>query len=110
MSTFVNDTSLGSLDYRKSWPRPATPCELVPLWAGEFVSHADWVNFANKRLIGTTGTYGNEAKAICVDARGRRCLNGGDMARARDEDAFPVRYFFECVEPAAAGVSESAAP
>ncbi len=102
---FVNDTALGSLDYRKSWPRSATPCALVPLWAGEFASHADWVNFATKRLTGTTGTYGTHAAAICVDALGRRCLGGGDMARARDEDAFPVRYFFECV-PAPATPSQ----
>lgn len=106
---FFNDTALGSLDYRKSWPRSATPCELVPLWAGEFATHADWVNFATKRLTGTTGTYGVEAKAICVDARGRRCLGGGDMARARDEDAFPVRYFFECVDPASVARNGEAA-
>lgn len=94
---FFNDTSLGSLNYHKSWPRSASPCEMVPLWAGEFTSHADWVNFATKRLVGTTGTHGVDAKAICVDALGRRCLGGADMARARDEDAFPVRYFFECL-------------
>ena len=95
--TFINDTALGSLNYHKSWPRAASPCEMVPLWAGEFASHADWVNFATKRLVGTTGTHGVDAKAICVDALGRRCLGGADMARARDEDAFPVRYFFECL-------------
>lgn len=106
---FFNDTSLGSLDYRKSWPRSATSCDLVPLWAGEFATHGDWVNFATKRLTGTTGMYGVEAKAICVDARGRRCLGGGDMARARDEDAFPVRYFFECVPAASQPVPQAEA-
>lgn len=97
---FTNDTSLGSLSYSNSWPRPATPCDLVPLWAGEFRSFDDWVNFASKRLTGTYGKYG-EVKAICVDAHGRRCAIGGDFMRARDEDAFPVRYFFECIDPAA---------
>jgi hypothetical protein len=97
---FVNDTDLGSLDYAKSWPRPATRCDLVPLWAGEFQTFDDWVNFATKRLTGTRGMYG-EVKSICVDARGRRCSIGGEFMRARDEDAFPVRYFFECVAPAA---------
>lgn len=29
----------------------------------------------------------------CYDARGRRCRNGGDFMRARDEGAFPVRIF-----------------
>ncbi len=85
-----------SLKYPTSWPRPATPCDLVPLWAGEFKSHADWVNFASKRLVGCRGSVGEEVKAICVDALGRRCNCGADMARARDEDAFPVRYFWEC--------------
>ncbi len=74
----------------------------MPLWAGEFNSYEDWVNFARQRLTGTTGTHGVEAKAICVDARGRRCLSGGDMMRARNEGAFPVRYFFECIDPAVA--------
>lgn len=79
-----------------SWPRAATPCNLVPLWAGEFVSHSDWVNFATKRLTGVRGSVGEEVRAICVDALGRRCNCGGDFMRARDEDAFPVRYFWEC--------------
>ena len=82
-----------------SWPRPATPCDLVPIWAGEFRDHADWVNFATHRLTGVRGTNGEPVSAICVDARGRRCNNGKDMMRARDDGAFPVRYFWEC-EPA----------
>lgn len=81
----------------KSWPRAATPCDLVPNWEGEFCSHADWVNFASKRLTVADDSNGNPLPAICVDALGRRCANGRDMARARDEDAFPVRYFFECM-------------
>lgn len=108
MTTFFNDTSIGSLDYRTSWPRTATPCDLVPLWAGEFASFDDWVNFATQRLTGTRGMYG-EAKAICVDARGRRCSSGGEFMRAREENAFPVRYFFECVEPAVAAAAQDAA-
>ncbi|MFS0736973.1 hypothetical protein ABC347_07975 [Sphingomonas sp. 1P06PA] len=86
----------GSLDYRVSWPRPATPCDLVPLWKGEFASHADWVNFATKRLTGTHNGR-SEVKAICVDAFGRRCHDGGDFMRADQDGAFPVRYFWECV-------------
>jgi hypothetical protein len=85
---------------RKSWPRAATPCDLVPRWEGEFVSHSDWINFASKRLTAASDSNGHELKAICVDAFGRRCANGRDMARARDEDAFPVRYFWDCWPPA----------
>ena len=81
----------------KSWPRPATPCDLVPNWEGEFRDHQEWVNFAIWRLTVATDSNGHQLSAICVDTLGRRCANGRDMNRARDEGAFPVRYFFECV-------------
>lgn len=86
----------GSLNYRVSWPRPATPCDLVPLWKGEFRDFDDWVSFATTRLTGTTDERGVEVSAICVDALGRRCSVGAHFMRARDEGAFPVRYFWEC--------------
>jgi hypothetical protein len=95
------DPSRGSLNYRVSWPRAATRCDLEPLWAGEFRDFDDWVSFATARLTGTTNQYGVEAPSICVDALGRRCIMGGDFMRARDEGTFPVRYFWECV-PASA--------
>jgi hypothetical protein len=78
------------------WARRASPCDLVPIWAGEFASFADWVNAASRRLTGCYGSMGQEVPAICVDALGRRCSIGADFMRARDEDAFPVRYFWEC--------------
>lgn len=65
--------------------------ELVPKWAGQFDSHAQWVNKAQSWLKSPS-----HRPVICVDAIGRRCSLGADMARARDEDAFPVRYFWEC--------------
>lgn len=83
----------------KSWPRPATPSTLMPRWEGEFRDHADWVNFASKRLTVAYDSNGAQLKAICVDTLGRRCANGRDMQRAEDEGAFPVRYFWDC-EPA----------
>lgn len=87
----------------KSWPRAATPCDLVPKWEGEFVSYSDWVNFASKRLTVARSLVTNaQVAAICVDAFGRRCTCGGDMKRAADEGAFPVRYFFECAAAAPA--------
>lgn len=52
---------------------------------GEFGTFEQWVSKA-KSWIGGTG-------AICVDAKGRRCLSGRDFARARDEGAFPVRFY-----------------
>lgn len=99
------DPSRGSLNYRISWPLDATPCNLIPLWAGEFRDFNDWVSFATTRLTGTTNQRGVEAKAICVDARGRRCIMGADFMRARDENTFPVRYFWECVPASEAGQS-----
>jgi hypothetical protein len=82
----------------KSWPRPATPINLVPKWEGEFSDFHDWVSFASKWLTVATDSNGMPLSAICVDTLGRRCANGGDFMRARDEDTFPVRYFFECIE------------
>jgi hypothetical protein len=36
------------------------------------------------------GWRGHHFTAMCFDQKGRRCRNGADMARARDDDAFPV--------------------
>jgi hypothetical protein len=80
----------------KSWPRPATPCDLVPRWEGEFHSFGDWVNFASKRLTVASDSNGSALRAICVDTLGRRCANGRDFQRAADEGTFPVRYFWDC--------------
>lgn len=91
------DPSRGVLQYIRRWPRDPSPCSLVPLWAGEFRDFNDWVNFATKRLSETAGDKYGEMKPICVDALGRRCTVGAHFMRARDEDAFPVRYFWECV-------------
>lgn len=87
------------------WPRAATPCDLVPRWAGEFSSFNDWVSKATTRLSGAKGSMGHVVPAICVDAKGRRCSIGADFHRAREEDAFPVRYFWE-MQPACEWVEE----
>ncbi len=76
-----------------------TPAPLVPKWAGQFDTHDAWVACATARLTGAVGSVGQDVPPICVDAKGRRCNVGRDFARARDEGAFPVRYFWEC-EPA----------
>lgn len=85
----------GYITPRVSWPRPATPCELVPTWAGEFIDFDDWVSKASNRLTGTFNEWGGEVPAICVDSLGRRCFQGGDFMRARDEGTFPVRFFWD---------------
>lgn len=53
---------------------------------GEFPTFQHWVNKATSWIGGTN--------SLCVDAKDRVCRSGGDMMRARDEDAFPVRYYF----------------
>lgn len=53
---------------------------------GEFVSFETWVNKASS-WIGWTG-------AKCFDAKDRPCRIGRDFMLARDEDAFPVRWYF----------------
>jgi hypothetical protein len=89
----------------KSWPRPTTDCDLVPKWEGEFKDHDDWINFATTRLGVAADSNGHELKAICVDTLGRRCANGRDFARARDEGTFPVRYFWDCQPSSRARIS-----
>lgn len=53
---------------------------------GAFHCFETWVNKA-------TSWIGGE-NALCVDAKNRICRNGGDMQRAHDEGAFPVRFYF----------------
>lgn len=53
---------------------------------GEFSSFAQWVNKASS-WIGWTG-------AKCFDALDRPCRIGKDFMKARDENAFPVRWYF----------------
>lgn len=53
---------------------------------GQFHSFENWVCKA-------TSWIGGE-NALCVDAKDRICRNGGDMQRARDERAFPVRFYY----------------
>lgn len=53
---------------------------------GEFHTFITWVNKACSWIGGTN--------PLCLDAKDRVCLSGADMQRARDEDAFPVRFWY----------------
>ncbi len=65
---------------------PTTPMQgFEPDWFGQFTSFDMWVNKAPTWI---------NSDAVCIDAKGRRCLRGVDFMRARDEDAFPVRFFW----------------
>lgn len=82
----------------RPWHKGSACPHLKPKILGQFDTHQDWVSHASRALTGFTDSNGWELKAICIDDRGRRCANGGDFARARDEGTFPVRYFIE-MEP-----------
>lgn len=78
----------------RPWQKP-TPLEgWTPKWAGQFDTFQDWVSHASRALTGEVDSNGYRLAGFCVDAKGRRCHNGRDFMRARDEEAFPVRYFF----------------
>lgn len=75
------------------------PVRLVPNWAGEFTTFDDWVNTATRKLANRTCETSGctmPVPAMCVDTKGRRCYQGGDFMRARDDGSFPVRYFWDC--------------
>jgi hypothetical protein len=66
-----------------------------PKFEGQFDSFQEWVDTASHVLTGHVCPLGYGLDAVCVDTLGRRCFLGAHFMRARDENAFPVRYFFE---------------
>lgn len=83
-----------SRERSRPWQNPTPLMGFIPIWAGQFDTFEDWVNHATRALTGFKGSVGEELRPFCVDAKGRRCHVGKDFMRARDEDAFPIRYFF----------------
>lgn len=55
-----------------------------------FASFDQWVNKASSWLT----RRGPHVHAVCFDTKGRACLNGGGFMKARDENAFPVRWLW----------------
>ena len=53
---------------------------------GEFLTYEEWARL---------GPLPPFRSAVFVDALGRRCLTHRDFVRAREDGAFPVRYFWE---------------
>lgn len=53
---------------------------------GQFNSFQSWVNKAAAWIGGTN--------PLCADAKDRICRIGKDFMLARDEDAFPVRFWY----------------
>lgn len=82
-----------SSERSRPWINPTPLVGFEPEWIGQFDSFNAWVDYASRALTGFVGSCGEDLKAICVDAKGRRCNIGKDFMRARDEEAFPIRYF-----------------
>ena len=73
-----------------------TDCpHLVPDIAGQFDTFQQWVSHASRALTDVYGSVGEKLPAMCIDNLGRRCHVGKDFHRAKDEGAFPIRYFWE---------------
>lgn len=53
---------------------------------GYFDCFETWVNKATSWIGGTN--------PVCYDAADRQCNIGKDFARARDENTFPVRFWY----------------
>jgi hypothetical protein len=70
--------------------------ELRPRIEGRFETYAGWVDFAYLALTRRKGSTGEHLPAVCIDAKGRRCHVSKDFMRARDENAFPVVFFWDC--------------
>jgi hypothetical protein len=56
---------------------------------GEFETYDEWARF---------GPQPPYRSATFLDAQGRRCITKQDFARARNEGAFPVRYYWQTTE------------
>jgi hypothetical protein len=58
----------------------------VESWDGEFGTYDEWAR------LGPQPPY---RSATFLDAQGRRCVTQQDFSRARDDGAFPLRYYWE---------------
>jgi hypothetical protein len=71
---------------------------MKPNIAGQFDTFEDWCNRATRELAYKTCASSGATvpvPAMCVDTKGRRCFQGGDFMRARDEGTFPIIYFWD---------------
>ena len=69
----------------------------------QFDSFQEWVNKAPSWLTRHPDYKDPTFRAYCFDAKGRQCLIGRDFMRARDENAFPIRWIWPDQIPGASG-------
>jgi hypothetical protein len=77
----------------------------------QFDSFTQWVNKASSWLTRHPQYDGKAFRAACYDAKHRRCHIGADFMRARDEGAFPVRWYWpdqQVEEPVLAELMDAA--
>lgn len=55
-------------------------------------SHPQYRSTEHRKRGDPMGWQGEHFTAICFDALGRQCRIGADFQKARDENAFPIRW------------------
>jgi len=56
-----------------------------------FDTHGEWVDKAST-FLRSHPDYDEHFRALCFDALGRICRNGGDFKKAKDQQTFPVYW------------------
>jgi hypothetical protein len=56
--------------------------------------HPEYNNTEHGKDPGAIGWRGHHFTTMCFDSRGRRCRQGSDFMRARDEGTFPVIWIW----------------
>jgi len=59
----------------------------------KFDNFGQWIENASVWLTAHPN-YRTDFRAICFDAKGRLCRIGGEFERARNENAFPIRWLW----------------
>jgi len=79
---------------------------IIPIPGQSFSCEQDWINRASRVLTchpqyrntehdgPATGWRGPHFTTMCFDQKGRRCRNGGDFQRAKDDNAYPIWWIW----------------
>ena len=60
----------------------------------QFDTFEQWVTYASSVLTSHPDYDENFFRAVCFDSLGRRCQIGRDFMRARDENTFPIKWWW----------------
>jgi hypothetical protein len=68
----------------------------APRWVGQFDTYHDWLTHQDAALCDGPGdSNGKIMPAVCIDAKGHRCVTSDDFVLSWGDDAYPVRYFWD---------------